>query len=172
MRLGEGQNKKGGDMPLDSAPDVRLPLDTQWSPVSIVASQPLWSRTTQNELIELTKLPNDWDSYGSPPVPTEVISVALGVLATMSKAGMARPTVLPVPGGGVQFEWASPTSGLEVEIRPDRSIEFLIVDREDQMSEGSIDRQVESEALFCLSNWFIQEKKSVEDLFRVNAHSY
>lgn len=160
-------------MPFDSAPDVRSqPLDTQWSPVSIVAAQPLWSRAIQNELIELTDLPYNWDSYGSPPVQTEVISVALDVLATMSRAGMARPTVLAVPGGGVQFEWATPNSELEVEIRPDRSIEFLIVDEEDRMSEGTLDKQIENEALFCLSNWFNKERKNVEDLFRVNVHSY
>lgn len=160
-------------MPFDSAPDVSWrPLDTQWSPVSVVASQPLWSRTIQNELIKMTELPNNWDSYGSPPVPTEVVSVALDVLAIMSKAGMARPTLFAVPGGGIQFEWATPTSGLELEIRPDRSIEFLIVDEQDRMSEGTLDKQIESEALFCLSTWFNQERKSVEDLFRVNAHSY
>ncbi len=82
---------------------------------------------------------------------------------------MERPHVVPIHGGGVQFEWASQTSELELEIRPTGSIEFLIVDEQEKTFEGPIENP-DSSKLFSLSNWFLSEAKSVDDL-RLVAHA-
>lgn len=158
-------------MALDAAPAIR-PLETQWSSVSTVASQPLWSHAVYEQLSELTDLPNNWDSYGSPPVDSEVIARALDVLASLSRFNMNRPHVLAVPGGGIQFEWAGVSSELEIEIRPTGEVEFLIVDESNEMLEGPVDQGYYSQKLFCLSNWFLSERKSVHELFRMHAPTY
>lgn len=158
-------------MPLDTTPAIK-PLDTQWSSVSTVASQPLWSRSVSEQLDELTRLPQNWDSYGSAPVQAEIVTKALDVLAALSRCNMNRPHVLPVPGGGVQFEWANDSSELEIEIRPDGKVEFLVVDEKNEMLEGPIENLYDSSELFLLSNWFLSEKKSVHALFRIHASTY
>jgi len=158
-------------MPLDITPAIK-PLDTQWSSVSTVASQPVWSKAVSDQLNELSKLPPNWDSYGSPPVQVRVVTAALDILANLSRCNMDRPRVLAVPGGGVQLEWVNDSSELEIEVRPNGDVEFLIVDEENEMLEGPVERPYDSSKLFCLSNWFLSEKKSVHELFRAHAPTY
>ena len=148
------------------------PLDTQWSPVSSVFTQPLWSISVKQRLIELTKLPENWDSYGSPAVKSKSVEIALDILARLSQFNMTEPHVVPVPGGGIQFEWANQTSELEIEIRPSGDVEFLVVDKADEMLEGSIDQSFDSQQLFCVSNWFLSERKSVNELLRTDVPTY
>jgi len=158
-------------MPLLTPPEIK-PLDTQWSAVSTVASQPLWSRAVREQLEGFTQLPVDWDSYGSEPVKREVLTEALDILANVSRFNMNKPHVLAVPGGGVQFEWANASSELEIEVRPDGTVEFLIVDMSNEMLEGPVNQSYDSRELFCLSDWFLSEKKSVHELFRMHAPTY
>jgi hypothetical protein len=48
-----------------------------------------------------------------------------------------EPRVVPVPGGGLQFEWQTATRELELEVLPDGSVEFLTVAGE-HMQEGPV----------------------------------
>lgn len=153
-------------MLVDSAPEIK-PVDTSWSSVTPVASQPLWSKTVRDRLNELTELPNDWDSYGSPPVKFTNVSIALELLANLSIYNMPKPHVVPISGGGVQFEWADDDKELEIEVRANGSIEFLIVDSEENTTEGAIENS-KSGKLFCLSNWYLSAAKSVDDLLLVS----
>jgi hypothetical protein len=38
------------------------------------------------------------------------------------------PRILPVSGGGIQFEWENGKRELEIEFRPDMNIEFLLAE--------------------------------------------
>lgn len=155
-------------MAFDSAPPIKT-LNTQWSSVTPVATQPLWSKAVREKLNELTQLPPDWDSYGSPPVKSENAATALGLLANLSRFNMTKPHVVPINGGGVQLEWVCGNKELEIEVRANGTIEFLIVDEEENTTEGFVESP-DSDKLFCLSNWYLSEAKNVNDL-RLVAHA-
>lgn len=154
-------------MPFDTTPDYKP--NSQWSEVAVVASQPLWFRNVQTEIAELTKLPDDWDSYGSVAIKQDVANEALKALSHLSRLGMSIPEVFAVPGGGIQFEWSGNSSEMELEIRPNHTIEFLIVDQKDKMREGPIGNNMNE--LFSLSYWFLNESQSVDNL-KVYAQTY
>lgn len=58
---------------------------------------------------------------------------------------LPTPHISPVPGGGIQFEWQKGYRELELEILPNRSIEFLVV-TEGDMTEGHL-RFVDSDEI-------------------------
>ncbi len=71
---------------------------------------------------------------------------------------------MPVSGGGIQLEWAGPVSEIEIEVLPDRSIHYLIVDSIEETIEGRIVETGNVAELTPLTCWFLSEKKSVKDL--------
>ena len=91
------------------------------------------------KLQQLKSLPPNWDSYGSCPIQPEVIEMASSLLTGLAKLDMPEPHIVPVPGGGIQFEWENSERGLEIEILPDKSIEYLLLEKEG-MDEGRIDQ--------------------------------
>jgi hypothetical protein len=84
---------------------------------------------------ELKRLPDDWDSYGSPRIQQLAAQRAVQVLSAAAIEGVRPPQIVPVSGGGLQIEWTSANRELEIEILPDGSIEYLIVEAE-QTYEG------------------------------------
>jgi hypothetical protein len=141
-------------------------LDTQWSRVSSVFEQPLWSNNMQKKLRVLLGLNSNWDSYGSPSVSPAAVETSLAILGNISRLNMPEPQVFPVSGGGIQFEWENDKCELEIEIRPDKKVEFLIVDSEGGMLEGPIYRPDDPAQIGCLTHWFIEQKDSVNDLLK------
>ena len=146
--------------------------NTQWSQVSPVDRHPFWLKSVREQLDELTNLQDNWDSYGSSAIKREVAAKALEVISVLSRLRMEKPSVIAVPGGGVQFEWANSSSELELEIRPNGAVEFLIVDQNKEMREGPVDTSYSPAGLFGLSIWFLNEKKSVNELFQASANAY
>lgn len=105
--------------------------DTRATPKTGVSLQPALQR-----LVQLSGLAQDWDSYGGAPPSSQAISAARRlVIEVAEKFGglsgeLARPyAVVPIAGGGVQIEWAGPEAELEVEIGPDGSLSYLLVER-------------------------------------------
>lgn len=97
-----------------------------------------WFLTSLGAVAQLSKLPADWDSYGSPPVTPEARSQALRVLTLLESEASAIPQIGPVPGGGLQMEWSKGHRALELEVHPDGTVEFLRVYDDDKMDEGTI----------------------------------
>jgi hypothetical protein len=95
------------------------------------------SKTCLQFLEALENLPPNWDSYGSIPPTPQALRGAEGLLRLLTVEAFPSPQVVPVPGGGVQLEWQVGPRGLEVEIRPDGSIEYLKVEGE-FMEEGPL----------------------------------
>lgn len=160
-------------MPLDAVHNY-MPQNssTQWSSVSSVFEENLWSRSARKKLEELSKLPENWNSYGSPAIDQKVIEVTANLLSDLAKLQMPEPEIFPVSGGGIQLEWENSNCGLELEILPNKSIEYLIIDNEGKMLEGQISQYNHIFEIACLTDWFTNEKSSINELCRVYAATY
>ena len=102
-------------------------------------SSPIWGRsipvTGLNEdqvkaiqkIAGFEQLPQNWDSYGSPKISAEVIDCAIELVTNSFDRGPAA-RILPVSGGGIQFEWENGERELEIEFRPDLNIEYLLAE--------------------------------------------
>lgn len=157
-------------MPLDAIPShIPNALNTQWSSVSSFFEERLWSHSLRKKLGELTNLPENWNSYGSRRIQQEAIETTAKLLSDLVKIDMPEPQIFPVSGGGVQLEWENAKCELEIEILPDRSIEYLIVDEQGDMHEGKLPQYNNFVEVACLTNWFMSEKSSINDLLNVYA---
>jgi len=110
----------------------------QWGEVISYTAAPDWFLSSVNTVMALSKLPPGWDSYGSEPVSGEASTQALRVLSLLSGQRSTTPHIGPVAGGGLQMEWTNDHRALELEVRPDGSVEFLRVYDDDRMEEGQI----------------------------------
>jgi hypothetical protein len=99
-------------------------------------------------LREFARMPENWDGYDSPPLTAGASHTAMELLAAIGD-GLTGVRIAPVSGGGVQFEWHIGPRELELEILPDGSIQFLIVEGS-QMREGDV---LTREALEALLRW-------------------
>jgi len=93
-------------------------------------------KSSNQRLDELAALPDDWDSYGAPPLSAAAIQHARSLLITLTRQpgpldGIeVNPAhIAPLPSGGVQFEWAGSQADIEVEIDPDGKLAYLLIDR-------------------------------------------
>ena len=112
--------------------------NVQWNSVTPLEGVDLWLRSAQKKLTALTRLRADWDGYGSPPVQTGAIARAADLLAVLAKLDLPNPELFPVPGGGLQLEFRQDNRELEIEILPDSSIEYLLVENGTDMREGEV----------------------------------
>ncbi len=159
-------------MPLDYAPtrNFACEVTAQWSPVSSILEDNTWKRSAQKKLEQLSKLPENWNSYGSRPVQAEAIEITANLLSDLVKLKMPEPQIFPVSGGGLQLEWKNLGRELEIEIRCDRRIEFLVVDEEGEMYEGQLPNHNSLYEVSFLTHWFNKEgKTSIDNLSMIYA---
>lgn len=95
-------------------------------------------RHVQETLDEIARLEDDWDSYGARRPTAAAISAAHILLGQLwDDLGYrvderATPwAIAPLADGGVQIEWRSTDSAIEVEIDPDSSLHY-VVEREER----------------------------------------
>ena len=100
----------------------------QWSRVSSVIEMSPQFRQMAEGLSELAELPENWNGYGSRRIQPAAILQASDLIEALEKLAMPVPQFVPVSGGGIQLEWHNNKCELEVEIRADGTMEFLIVD--------------------------------------------
>ncbi|MGH9833350.1 MAG: hypothetical protein ACREBD_11345 [Blastocatellia bacterium] len=136
------------------------PYEAQWSGVTSLREASLWLLTALRKIAELAKLQENWDSYGSRPIQGAAIERTIELLRELSKFDLPLPQIFPVPGGGIQLEWQNAKCELEIEVRSDGSVEFLIVDEEGKMREGPITPDTLTE-IYRLAHWFKREQSSV-----------
>lgn len=103
-------------------------------------------------LRELSSLPENWDGYGSPPLTQFAKLSTMGLLAAMRSYAIPSMRLDPVSGGGLQFEWEIGPRGLEVEVLPDGSVGYLIVEGAN-MQEGALTDQF---TLIVLLRWLMR----------------
>ena len=160
-------------MPFDATPINYAPQrDTQWSAVYRVFEDRSWLNSARNKLQELSKLPENWNTYGSRPIQPEAIEVTAKLISDLIKLGMPEPHIFPVSGGGIQLEWENSKCELEIEVMPNKSIEYLVVDTEGEMHEGQLPQYNNFSDILPLTDWFIREKTSINDLSNFYAPSF
>jgi hypothetical protein len=87
--------------------------------------------TPREQLEAMRCLGENWDSYGAAAPQTSLIDLAqefTGLIEAMLKKFVAEPTVVhvsPTRVGGILIDWEDRWMQHEVELNPDRCIEFL-----------------------------------------------
>jgi hypothetical protein len=106
----------------------------------------------------ISQMPDNWDSYGSPSLSKDLYSNAKAFICLLQDLFVFEtPDVIPVSGGGVQFEWQYQGRELEIEFSKPSEIAFLQVFENESMKEGvfSIDRmdiEIRNFILWLFSN--------------------
>ena len=89
-------------------------------------------------LKEIKVMPDNWDGYGSPVLAAEIYDSALAVIEEMEYFTIPPFQVVPVSGGGVQFEWSYQGKQLEIEFSEAGKIGYLKVFANREMEEGEV----------------------------------
>ena len=98
---------------------------SQWSPVA-PGMQTQEQESLVQPLLDVLRLPPDWDGYGSPP-PYEKAAETAWRLLTEGTNPMGQPaSVCPISGGGIQLEWHRSGKDLEIAIDPDGTATFMV----------------------------------------------
>lgn len=92
------------------------------------------------DLDELATLRVDWDSYGSPKISDDLIMAAKRFLYQLEFEFIAAPRVVPISGGGIQFEWEMGERELELEFIDSDNIGYLKVCNEEPIEENQFNR--------------------------------
>ena len=123
-RLSLGYKKeKEKDYTIDSE-EIVTDLDENWE--------------SFQTLEQIRQLPDDWDSYGSPRLSDEIYTNAFAFLCSLlNHEEFPEPSIGPVSGGGVQFEWQMGGRELEIEFSEPSQNEFLKVYEDRRMEEGA-----------------------------------
>ena len=97
--------------------------------VPLLMVSPVFAESLRT-ISELARLPDNWDSYGSPKVQPAAVQRAIEVLAAAQAESVPAPRIVPVAGGGLQIEWDAGPRELEIEVLPGGGIEVLMVEGE------------------------------------------
>lgn len=103
-------------------------------------------------------LPSNWDSYGSPSLSRELFETALKFVKYIKGSFLeSEPDVVPVSGGGVQFEWQFGGRELEIEFSNKSMVEYLKVYEDESMEEDAFDVEKMSEEFPKLFSWLFSK---------------
>jgi Arc/MetJ family transcription regulator len=79
---------------------------------------------------DLAQLDDDWDSYGAAPIGHDAVHAARVLVIELwysgAFAGLDQIDIIPVPTGGIQFEWALGHQDIEVGIGHSGDLTWLI----------------------------------------------
>lgn len=111
---------------------------------------PQWQKNALIALFHIASLPENWDSYGSPPPLPQIVNYAERLLRSIRDEDLPVPHIIPVSGGGIQIEWSNPPRELELEILPDGSIQYLEIGDEEPFHEGEL---TDTSQIHSLLSW-------------------
>jgi len=98
-----------------------------------------WQKDVLIRLLELIRLPKNWDSYGSEPPRQSVANLTWIILGTLELEHLPTPFIAPVSGGGLQIEWQIGNRGLELEILIDGLVNYLKTEGAESIEEGQLE---------------------------------
>lgn len=130
---------------LEDEPQIRAgePATSGWSRSTPYVGTAHWLKDALNGLIRLSNYAANWDGYGSPPLTIAAVNEGRRLILNAARSRSLPPAIRPVPGGGLQLEWAAGGRELEVGILPTGKLEFLLVLEGNQMVEGELpDREL------------------------------
>ena len=97
----------------------------QWSGVVSIFNLDRRRIQVLKALFELRNLPEDWDSYESPPPTEYAMDAGCSFIANYLSDEDPMPSVSPVSGGGIQLSWKKQANELNLDILPDGRMEYL-----------------------------------------------
>jgi hypothetical protein len=77
---------------------------------------PHWFESAICKILDFGNLKPGWDSYNAKAIGIIAIMPALELLTEFARNGCPPPEIIPVPNGGIQFEWNKEYMGMEIEI--------------------------------------------------------
>lgn len=135
---------------LSSYDDGFIESDAQRASSASVFNVGGWSNSqvaAVKKLLRFGRLAPNWDSYGSRTISIEVIRTAIDLLSHASLEDLPSPSILPVSGGGIQLEWVKGDRELQLEVKPDCSIVYLIAENDEPLEEERLLEPAEVERL-------------------------
>ena len=126
--------------------------EDRWEEYTPLTDLPPMHARAIRRMQELSRLPDDWDGYGSPRVSAPARRSAMGTLSLLRSYAIPSMRIDAVSGGGLQFEWEIGSRTLEIEFLPDGSVEYLVADG-DEMQEGPVN---DRSALLFLLRWLMR----------------
>lgn len=118
-------------------PEYRHPAAIQIAPQTGFAAErvllpqiePAWKATAFKRLDEIKNLPQNWDGYGSPVIPKELISKMASLVKAIPNDKLPRSLPSPIispASDGIQIEWNGVHGGVEVILHLDGSGAFVV----------------------------------------------
>jgi hypothetical protein len=86
-------------------------------------------------------LGDNWDGYGSGPIPRGTANTAIALLNDIAWLGfedLPAPSIGPMPGGGLSLEWSVGRRDLNLSVFPDRSVEYMKAEAGEPFDEGRV----------------------------------
>ncbi len=96
----------------------------QWSPVRSL-DFPDWFKEAIDRISGLSKLQENWDSFGARRVSNKAILQAKFLLSNLDVEDLPRPHIAALPDGSVGFHWRIAQRDLEIEIEPSGAMHYL-----------------------------------------------
>lgn len=119
----------------------------------VLQTQP-WLLETLRSIQRVVMLPANWDSYGSLPPQPDAVEAVFRALDDLKDLPLPPAIVVPVSGGGLQLEWRVSGRELEIEILPDGSSGFLVIQDQRPIAEGDLPSN-SNQKLKALSYWLV-----------------
>jgi hypothetical protein len=104
--------------------------------LALNGSQASWVLEAAKKLDSLRLLQGGWDSYGGLPLDQEAKKLTVSVLGWLEGEELPVPAVVLGSCGNVQLEWRLSGRELEVDLRPDNTVEFVKIDKANVIGEG------------------------------------
>lgn len=116
---------------------VPFPLPQGTLFLVVYPPEPAWLYPMLNTLLQCSRLPENWDTYGGTTPTAKAISTSLAVLSRLLTDGSVPPATVPTSEGGIQFEWyRAPGDELEIRVAPSGEISvFRVNEKARQMTE-------------------------------------
>ena len=118
------------------------------------------SERVAERLCELSLLEANWDGYGAEPLSPEILAAATEFARWMSIetrfAAEQEPTITPMTGGRLQFEWHHGPRSLELEFESPTEIHYLQWDSEAGLENEDVIPLADREAIAELMGWFAE----------------
>lgn len=87
-----------------------------------------WELDARSKLGVLLMLPQNWDSYGAPPIDRGLATTALQLLGAVMQTNVPLPWIVPTATGKLQIEWHCKGIDLEVQIKSPTSLHVSFED--------------------------------------------
>ena len=114
-RPASGSTLTGQDLREDAAfPVPQRTYQHERLAIRVETAAPAWVHRTAEAVLGLLALPENWDSYGAPPIPARSAVDAFNLINAIGQLPLPNPGVVPTSDGRIQVEWHVRNIDLEI----------------------------------------------------------